>query len=74
MKTIIDSSVWSNFFRKKSRNETDERIARKIQKLAVNNEIVIIDVRPLNAMRAASVEKSCRRNVIVRGYWKIWVF
>ena len=58
MKTIIDSSVWSNFFRKKSRNETDERIARKIQELAVNNEIVIIGaIRQESLSGIASEEK-----------------
>ena len=42
MKTIVDSSVWSTLFRKKSKTETDFKLIRQIEKLSENDELIII--------------------------------
>lgn len=58
MKTIVDSSVWSTLFRKKSKTQADSQLIKRIKELSENDELIIIGaIRQETLSGVSSIEK-----------------
>ena len=69
MRTIVDSSVWSTLFRKKRKTEADFRLAKRIESLSANDELVIIGaIRQETLSGVASAENFAKMKSLLSIY------
>mgnify|MGYP002625983162 CR=1 FL=1 len=69
MKTMVDSSVWSTLFRKKTKTEADMRLAQRIERLSANDELIIIGaIRQETLSGVSSAEKFAKMKSLLSMY------